>query len=226
MRQLTSHLSQLAGQIIYLVPVLLLSIYWVTNPFSQTVLQKHASLAGLSRAQKINVETSAKAVSGVVLKPGEEFSFNRIVGPRSRRRGYAPAPSYLGTDSPVTEGGGICLLSSLLYQTALEAGLDVQERTPHLRTIKTVPPGLDATVWYGKSDLRFVNSLDCPIEILSQTDPQMLRIEFRGQPSRLKRWDIYRREIVHSADKLLVEVVSAQNGNQHLISRDLYQLNP
>src|SRR5205085_2176072 len=106
----------------------------------------------------------AQRLDGLILQPGTQFSFNQAIGPRTTKRGYRPAPSYLGVDSPSTLGGGLCLLSSGIYQLALETGLPIQQRVPHLRTIHSVPPGLDATVWYGGADLRFTNTLSQPIQ--------------------------------------------------------------
>ena len=145
--------------LLFSVPLVLVVSGWFTQPFSRTLVAQNQSIQMLSTAQQSNLRIAARRLDGLVLRPGGEFSFNRVVGPRTWARGYRPAPSYLGGDSPATLGGGICLLSSALYQAALKAGLKIEQRVPHLRTIHSVPPGLDATVWYGGADLRFVNNL-------------------------------------------------------------------
>src|SRR4030095_5328454 len=154
------------------------------------------------------------------------FSFNTIIGPRTVGRGYLPAPSYLGKESPSTIGGGICLVSSLVYQLALEAGLEISERVAHLRTIKTVPPGLDATVWYDRADLRFRNNFQHPVVILGEATPGNLTVELAGKGCNRKTASI-RRLITHrSPDRFIVEVFRRQGESEKLVSRDLYRLAP
>jgi vancomycin resistance protein YoaR len=72
------------------------------------------------------------------------------------------------------------LLSSALYQTALKSDLQIIERFPHIRTIKSVPPGLDATVWYGGADLSFQNNLPFPLLIKTQVNASSLLIQIKG----------------------------------------------
>ncbi len=203
------------------IPVLLLATCLRERPFSHTLMEKHWSIASLSQAQASNLGVAARRLDGVILKPGERFSFNRVVGPRTLVRGYRPAPSYLGGESPATLGGGICLLSSAVYQMALASGMAVEQRVPHLRTIHSVPPGLDATVWYGGADLRFANTLNQPIRMVVHLAEGRLSLALQGIGSihplavsrvvqRKNRWD------------LLVTVFQARR----MISRDRYRLSP
>lgn len=211
---------------ILLMPFVLLVVFFLIHPFSECISEKHAPLAQLSPAQKSNIQIATQAIDGYVLKPGEEFSFNRVVGPRSEARGYRYAPSYLSGESPATAGGGICLLSSYLYQAALASGLEITQRIPHLRSIKTVPPGLDATVWYGQSDLRFRNTIECPIAIKCNTTAQELTIKVLGRPSQRKDFAICRLTKRQTDKEILVEVFLDDGEREKLISRDLYRLTP
>src|SRR5262249_48727269 len=161
-------------KLLYCLPIALALVIWLADPFARPLVEKSAPLTSLNSAQKVNIQVAAKSINGTILKPGDEFSFNRIVGPRTSERGYETARTYLDRESPLTAGGGICLLSSILYQAALESGLSIKERVAHERTIKTVAPGLDATVWYGKADLRFLNNQNYPIMISCHADPQTL----------------------------------------------------
>jgi vancomycin resistance protein YoaR len=156
-------------------------IIWFGYPFHETLASSQIGLIGLSQKQINNIQIASQKINGLVLKPGEKFSFNRAVGPRTEMRGYKAAPSYLGKDSPSTIGGGICLLSSALYQAALKSDLQIIERFPHLRTIKSVPLGLDATVWYGVSDLSFQNNLPFPLQIKSEINASSLLIQIKGK---------------------------------------------
>ena len=160
---------------LFLLIGILIATNFAVYPFSHVLVSRTVSLRSLSYEQQNNLYQAAQKIDGIILKPGQVFSFNGRVGPRTGKQGYQPAPSYLGGETPNTLGGGICLLSSCLYQSALTAGLKIIERVPHLRTMKTVPPGFDATVWYGRADLRFENTTDSPIEIRAYTNPSQLK---------------------------------------------------
>lgn len=203
------------------IPLVLASTCWLTRPFTQTLVEQDQSIQTLSEAQKSNLQTAARRLDGLVLQPGETFSFNKVVGPRTLVRGYRPAPSYLDGESPATLGGGICLLSSALYQAALKTGLKIEQRVPHLRTIHSVPPGLDATVWYGGADLRFMNTLKNPIRLNARMQNQQLALSFRGAQTVPVR-AIQRVVTQRNAQELLVTVF--QQGQ--MVSRDLYRLSP
>ncbi|HEY9792917.1 MAG TPA: VanW family protein [Candidatus Obscuribacterales bacterium] len=206
-------------------PLMLAAVFFVTYPFADNLDSKTFSISILSPIQKSNIEIAAKAVNGTILKPGEKFSFNRIVGPRTDIRGYRPAPSYLGPESPSTIGGGICLLSSALYQLALESGLQIDNRVPHLRTIKTVPPGLDATVWYGQADLTFENTLPFPVQIATDWNHTTLTVSILGKkphgyhPAHLQR--IVDRS---TPSEMVVELLREQGNRTELVSRDHYSI--
>jgi vancomycin resistance protein YoaR len=160
--------------------VFLVFIIWFSYPFHETLAFSQIGLIGLLQKQINNIQIASQKINGLVLKPGEKFSFNNTVGPRTETRGYKAAPSYLGKDSTSTIAGGICLLSSALYQTALKSDLQIIERFPHIRTIKSVPPGLDATVWYGGADLSFQNNLPFPLLIKTQVNASSLLIQIKG----------------------------------------------
>lgn len=207
----------------------LVATNFAVYPFSNVIVSRTVSLRPLSYEQQNNLFQAAQRIDGVILKPGQVFSFNGKVGPRTGKQGYQPAPSYLGDDTPNTLGGGICLLSSCLYQSALTAGCKIVERVPHLRTMKTVAPGFDATVWYGRADLKFENTSDSAIQIKAYTTPSQLKVEFRGssqaaqicQKAQLKRF-----EQMGAPGELLVEVFRSESGHDTFVSRDLYRSKP
>lgn len=114
-------------------------------------------LAGRSQ----NIYLAAASLHGLVLQAGEEFSFNRAVGPRTAARGYQQAVIFVGRRQQLGLGGGICQVSSTLYQAVLageRAGLEVSERHPHSLPVAYAGPGLDATVAWGSLDLRWRNN--------------------------------------------------------------------
>jgi len=214
---------------LFLLIGILIATNFAVYPFSHVLVSRTVSLRPLSYEQQNNLYQAAQKIDGIILKPGQVFSFNGRVGPRTGKQGYQPAPSYLGGETPNTLGGGICLLSSCLYQSALTAGLKIIERVPHLRTMKTVPPGFDATVWYGRADLRFENTTDSPIEIRAYTTPSQLKVEFRGSENSAKtcqKAQLRRLEQMGAPGEILVEVFRSEHGHDTFISRDLYRSLP
>ncbi len=203
------------------VPIALLALCWWGNPFAQTVVQQSLSLQSLSPAQKNNVRVAIHHLNGVIIPAGQRFSFNRTVGPRTVARGYEAAPSYLGDESPSTVGGGICILSSALYQLALKANLPIEQRVPHLRTIHSVPPGLDATVWYGGADLKFRNNQNQALRIAVTENGNTLSLAFQGKQI-VRSARILRTIRQPNRHSILVSVFR----NDRLISRDWYRLTP
>ena len=118
-----------------------------------------------NRNRSTNLEIAAEKINGKVLMPGEEFSFNKIVGKRTVEAGYKDAAIY--ADGGVVDGlaGGICQISSTLYNSVLLANLQVTERRNHSFTTSYAPAGRDATVVWGTTDFRFINSRSYPIKI-------------------------------------------------------------
>lgn len=104
----------------------------------------------------VNVELAASRIDGVVLQPGEEFSFSTTVLSRIPENGYVLAPAIGGYEY----GGGICQVSSTLYAAMCHGMVPALERSPHSSPVSYLPPGLDAVISEGHKDLRFVNMWD------------------------------------------------------------------
>lgn len=127
-----------------------------------------------------NLTLAAKEISGLILKPGAKFSYNDVVGPRVAERGYRNAQIFVRGKLEPGLGGGICQVSSTLYNAVLLAGLKIRERHPHSRTVPYVAPGRDATVAYGLRDFRFENSNDSPICLISSVSGSRLTVDIYG----------------------------------------------
>lgn len=132
------------------------------------------------RDRTYNLRLAANAVNGIILKPGMEFSYNRTVGPRVISRGFRNAPIFVRGKLEPGVGGGICQVSSTIYNAVLLAGLKVTERNHHSRIVPYVGPGRDATVNYGLLDLRFVNNNSKPIALIAQLSGSWLRVDVYG----------------------------------------------
>lgn len=112
-----------------------------------------------------NLKLATEKVNEIILLPGEEFSFNQIVGERTEARGFKPAIVFAGGEMVDGIGGGICQVSSTIYLATLRADLEVTERAVHAYTVDYVPLGQDATVQWGYLDYRFVNNTAYPIRV-------------------------------------------------------------
>ena len=116
-----------------------------------------------------NVTLSANSCNGVIVLPGEVFSYNDTTGPRSVANGYRLGSVYVGGKSEQQPGGGVCQTSSTLYHAILHTQLEIVERRCHQFAVGYVPDGMDATVYDGGIDFKFRNNTDYPIKILSWT---------------------------------------------------------
>ena len=112
-----------------------------------------------------NLKLSAGKINGTVLLPGEEFSYNKIVGERTIAAGYKEAATFSGGKVIDGLGGGICQISSTLYDAVVMANLDITERRNHQFVTSYVGAGKDATVVWGSQDFKFKNTRKYPIRI-------------------------------------------------------------
>ncbi|WP_374713530.1 VanW family protein [Symbiobacterium terraclitae] len=125
-----------------------------------------------------NIALAAAKIDGRVLQPGEIFSFNDVVGPRDAAHGWAQANEIYQGEYVLGYGGGICQVTSTLYNAALLGGLEIRERYHHDRPLQYIDPGRDATVVWGLLDFRFRNSLAVPVRLAVRLVP--------GEPAHLE----------------------------------------
>lgn len=131
-----------------------------------------------NRSQNLSLATGK--INGTVLMPGETFSFNQVVGKRTIDAGYKDAKIY--ENGKVVDGlaGGICQVSSTLYNAVLLANLEIVERTNHSFTTSYVKAGRDATVVYGVKDFQFKNNRNYPIKIEGSVGSGILTFKIHG----------------------------------------------
>lgn len=128
-----------------------------------------------------NLELACKAIDGTILNPGEEFSFNGVVGERTTDKGYQEAIVYTdGGASEAQAGGGICQVASTIYSATLLANLKVTERAPHMYKVTYVMAGMDATIYWGQLDFKFVNSTEYPLRIDASVSDGYVHIKLIG----------------------------------------------
>ncbi len=133
-----------------------------------------------TKERKHNIALAAKALDNALIAPEEEFSFNRRVGPRSKERGYRDAKIIVGGEFVEGVGGGVCQVSTTLYNAVLLAGLAVTEFHPHSLQVSYVKPSFDAMVSYFNADLRFVNDTKNPVYLKTAADGNRLTVRIYG----------------------------------------------
>lgn len=137
---------------------------WSSEDAAQMEIARHLSIYSWWNYERTtNLELAAHRLDGVMLFPGEEFSYNEVVGERTEETGFKKAKVIDSHGYTEGIGGGICQVASNLHAAALRAGLDITERHHHRFRVKYMPPGLDATVDYGKKDLKIVNNTLFPV---------------------------------------------------------------
>jgi len=129
-----------------------------------------------------NLKLAAEAINNCLIKPEKIFSFNQTVGPRIPEKGYEKAIVYINKEKVEDYGGGVCQVSTTLYNAVLQAGLPVLERHPHSLPVPYVSAGKDATVSYGTLDLKFKNDRARDILIKAAVDQNKLTIELYSLP--------------------------------------------
>jgi vancomycin resistance protein YoaR len=148
--------------------------------FATVLAQKSTSLAGSSAARINNITKAAASINGIILNPGEEFSYNAALGQRTRAAGYQAAGAYSGGQVVQEVGGGICQVSSTLYYCALIANLTITSRTCHYFGVNYLPTGLDATVSWPSPDFKFKNSSEYPIKIVAGVQGGSVTVQIYG----------------------------------------------
>lgn len=131
-------------------------------------------------SERYNISLAADQLAGTIVKPGETFSQNNTLGPYIEQQGYQSGPTYSGTQMITTVGGGVCKIASVLYNVVTFCDLPVIMRSNHSMTVPYVPPGQDATVYYGVKDFRFLNDTEGPILIWSKNIEGTLYIALYG----------------------------------------------
>ena len=135
-----------------------------------------------NQKRNTNVKLAARAINGIVLQPGEEFSFNNRVGERTEAKGYQAAAAYNNGEVVQEIGGGVCQVSSTMYNAVVKAGLKTTMRRSHTFEPSYVTPGTDATVSWGGPDYKFVNNSSAAIGIRASYYNQTCTVSIYGIP--------------------------------------------
>lgn len=176
-----------------------------------------------------NLKLAASKINGTVLMPGETFSYNKVVGERTIAAGYKEAPIYVSGKVVDGVGGGICQITTTLYNAVVYANLEIVERTNHQFVPSYAPASRDATVVYGAIDFKFKNNRDYPIKLVCSVSNGIANFQIFG----LKSDNDYEVEISNRVTSTTSSAIYSeaykilkQNGqvvSSELLSRDVYK---
>ena len=123
-----------------------------------------------------NIMLASDTIDGCIVYPGEIFSFNETLGPTSRRCGYKKSTIFIKGNKYEGYGGGVCQVSTTLYNAAVNAGMTIIERHDHSRKVPYAKKGEDAATSYVGIDFKFQNDLSFPVVIYSYIDDGTISI--------------------------------------------------
>lgn len=148
--------------------------------FPHVLATYKTNYATSNKNRTTNLRLAATKINGTVLMPGEEFSYNKVVGKRTIAAGYKEAAIYSNGEVASGLGGGICQITSTLYNAVLFSNLEITQRQNHTFVPSYVVGGRDATVVYGSIDFKFKNNRDYPIKITATVKNGVAQVSIRG----------------------------------------------
>ena len=152
----------------------------------QTISTFETSLQGKEENTLFNIQKASDQINGIILEPGESFIFNRLIGPAEKEDGYKESTIIANGQFVNGYGGGVCQVSTTLYNAALLANLQIIERYNHSiygDATNYVPLGRDAAIFYGYKDLKFKNSLEQQLVIFCEVKENSLATTIFGERS-------------------------------------------
>jgi vancomycin resistance protein YoaR len=150
-------------------------------------------------SRSYNISVAARAFDELLVMPGQVVSFNEVVGPRTSEAGYEIAPVIVNDELVDGLGGGICQVSTTLFNSVLLANLEVEERCNHSIPVSYVPIGRDATVSYGDLDFKFRNNTDNYLFVKTYVGGGQITINIYGNTA-------YKRDV--RIDSWVAEVIA------------------
>lgn len=143
-------------------------------------LATYTTKAGYDYNRNINLKLACEAIDGIIMNPGDTFSYNETLGERTPEKGYKPGASYVGGETVYDYGGGICQVSSTLYYCTIVSDLEIIERDCHGYASSYIPLSMDATVFWGGIDFKFRNNSEYPIRIDAKAEGSHVTVSIVG----------------------------------------------
>lgn len=169
----------------YTIPLNILSPKVTTNmigteAFPDLLSTYSTNYAASNKNRTTNLILAANKINGTVIMPGETFSYNKVVGARTIAAGYKEAPIYVSGEVVDGLGGGICQITSTLYNAVVYANLEIVQRTNHQFVPSYVTASRDATVVYGSIDFQFKNNRNYPIKLIASVSSGIANFQIFG----------------------------------------------
>ena len=169
-----------------------------TKAFPEKLAEYSTTYNALNENRETNLMLASEKINGTIILPGETFSYNKIVGERTIAKGYKEAAVYSGGKVIDGIGGGICQLSSTLYNAALYANLQITQRSSHRFLTSYVTAGRDATVSWGTIDFCFKNTRKYPIKIISEVKNGVVTASIYGIKQEKEYKIIIKNEVIET----------------------------
>ena len=187
--------------------------FYDLKPTNELVLRAsfYTTYSSSTKERKHNIALASKSLNNVLVESFGEFSFNRCVGERTQKRGYQKAKIIAQGEFVDGVGGGVCQVSTTLYNAVILAGLNVIECHPHSLPVSYVEPSFDAMVNSGWADLKFINNTHNPIIIKAFANGDKLLIEIWGQ--KMKEKYIRKSVVTKTLPALEEQVIFDTDGN-------------
>lgn len=177
--------------------------------FKDTLAKHTASCTESDAHRNKNLEQACKTLNGLVIKPGESFDLNAVLGPRTVERGYFSAPVYVGSTTNIV-GGGVDQVASALYYCALKSGLQIDEHHYHRYAMTYTPMGTDAAMGSGENFV-FTNTTSAPIRILAEVTGSSVKITLKGTRDQDYLLDIESVVVAENPPTILYQTVQKDN---------------
>ena len=167
---------------------------------------------------KVNIKIASNDLNGTIVDSEQVFSFNEILGKRTKNRGFVNAPMYSNNGVSNEIGGGISFVASGIYEGILRAGYEIKERLPHRYTVEYKEPGLDSAIYYGTYDLKFKNNTPnrLKIETINQNDGVRFRLIGKKENNKKVELNIEKKETEKFTTKYL-PTNSLKDGEKKII---------
>ncbi|WP_054742525.1 VanW family protein [Cellulosilyticum ruminicola] len=169
----------------------------------------------------VNIAIAAKSINGTLIMPGKTFSYNDIIGNTTLDKGYTYATVIVNSMPTKGVGGGVCQVSSTLYNAILRIGLLPTERRPHSRPSSYVPLGLDATIDWGNIDFKFENTNNYPLYIVSYVKNNKVYVDLYSDKSLLSKTYKFNSEVIKTYPSIAEYQIDSNlpKGTKELISK-------
>jgi vancomycin resistance protein YoaR len=177
-----------------LFTILLFFVSSALSAETRTIASHSTSIEDQDEGVRKNIYIACRKLNGYAIQPGSVFSFSSVVGEGSAKNGFVNGRVLYREEVRYEPGGGLCQVSSTVFNAMLAAGFTIVERHRHFQPVAYVPPGLDATIKYGKKDLRMKNPYGFSVYIEAASSGKSLTLKLKAASPMQFRYEIFTEE--------------------------------